>query len=408
MTALLERTQETVLHTSHAAEQRWCQVVPHLHARYGGLSTAVPALAHALEAESIQSRVAAFCAAEDGDRAHWRAQQMVRHWPANRLQWMRNRSLVRELRGMVAGADGVHIHGLWEQASHAAADAALHAGRPYVLSAHGMLEPWALRNKQWKKRVYSALVERRVVGGAACLHALTRAEAQNYFDYLGRRHPVAIIPNGVEAPAGITPDLFHERVPAAAGKRVVLFLGRLHPKKGVDLLVEAWEHLAEFQDAYLVLAGPDDGVTRARLEGIVAQRGMQQRVCFTGMMDAPLKWSALAAAELMVLPSHSEGLSVSVLEALAAAVPVLLTPQCNMPEIEAAGAGWLCRPSAAEVTVALRSVLQRDASANAAAGQKGLQLAREVYSWPRVAAAMAEVYRWVTGGPLPQLCEVLQ
>ena len=194
-------------------------------------------------------------------------------WPVGRKPWLTDPDLRARFAAQLDGAAGVHIHGLWEQSTLIAARTARAKGIPYLVSAHGMLEPWALANKRVKKLVYAALFERSNIERAACLHALTQAEARHFIRF-GAQSPIAVIPNGVDIPTEQDPTLFFRRYPEAVGSRILLFLARLHPKKGLDLLVESWSQLArEWPDAHLVIAGPDSEDTQARLERILEQRG---------------------------------------------------------------------------------------------------------------------------------------
>ena len=385
---------------------RWIEVVSHLDPKYGGLSSAVPALGRRIaQANDLDVSLAAFCA--PGEQFHPSGYDSARlsYWPASRKPWIEDRFHHRRLRTAFAdqlrSADGVHIHGLWEQSTSVAADAARALKIPYILSAHGMLEPWALNNKRLKKLLYGRLIERANVAHAACLHALTRAEADQFIRF-GARSPIAVIPNGVDIPAERNPSLFLNRYPAAQCKRIVLFLGRLHPKKGLNLLLEAWSALApKHPDACLILAGPDSEGTQARLESLLAQHHLQNSVLFTGMLRDSLKWSALAAAEAFVLPSFSEGLSVSVLEAMGMGLPVIVTEPCNMPEVEQFQAGWQIQPDPAQLTDALTDLLSNTPRANSEIGARGAALVQSRYTWPTIARQMAEVYGWLAGGPHP-------
>ena len=160
-------------------------------------------------------------------------------------------------------ADGVHIHGIWEEYCTIASRLAREGGKPYLVAAHGMLEGWALRQKRLKKMLYSLLVERANLREATCLQALTTVEVEDYRRF-GLANPVAVIPNGVEVPAGVTADAFLQAFPELRGKRLALFLGRLHPKKGLDILCRAWARIhGGIPDAHLVIAGPDFEETRA-------------------------------------------------------------------------------------------------------------------------------------------------
>ncbi len=382
-----------------ALPSQWLSVVSHLDPKYGGLSAAVPELAASLAASNqIGVSVAAFCLADEQYRTAAHPELAISYWPTSRKSWLLNRALRREFRHRVAEVDGLHIHGLWEQSSLMAARAARALGKPYIVSAHGMLEPWALARSRAKKQIYAAAFERSTLAGAGCLHALTRAEARNYREF-GCTGPIAVIPNGVDIPAQLSAESFLATYPSVRGKRALLFLGRLHQKKGVELLVRAWARVhAKAADACLVLAGPSEDTTRARAEQLVGDLGLTAQVLFTGMLSTAMKWSALAACECFVLPSYSEGLSIATLEAMGAGVPVILTENCNLPEIVEQRAGWQVRAEEEDLAAALEAWLDHSPSANKTRGQRGAALVRERYSWSGVAKQMAAVYAWVAAG----------
>ena len=386
----------------------WLTVVSHLDPRYGGLSSVVPQLSSRIAAtHQFEIDLAAFC--EEGElySSVSYPELSVTEWPTRRATWIRNRTLRNRFHALVNAADGIHIHGLWEQSTAIAAPTARALRKPYILSAHGMLERWALSNKRLKKQIYAALFERANVRGAACLHALTHAEAADYRRF-GAKGPIAIIPNGVTIPPTIDPSLFLSQFPALSGKKILLFLGRIHFKKGLDLLIQAWSNLAStFPEAHLVLAGPDFEGTRARIEKLVTEKKLSLSVHFTGMLRHDLKWSALAASEGFVLPSYSEGLSVSVLEAMGVGLPVIVTEQCNLPEVKELDAGWYIQSDVSQLTSAIREFLANSAEANSTIGSRGRDLVLERYNWATVADKMAELYRWVQGGPSPLHVELL-
>jgi glycosyltransferase involved in cell wall biosynthesis len=299
---------------------------------------------------------------------------------------------------VTARAGLVHVHGLWQLHALAATLAARRARVPVIVSAHGMLQPWALRNKGWKKRLYAALVENRNLRRAGCLHALSAAERDDYRRF-GLANPIAVIPNGTAAAPPLDPAPFFAAFPALAGRRLVLFLGRIHYKKGLDLLCRAWHRAAP--DAHLVLAGGDSEHTEASLRALIAELGIADRVTFTGPLYGPMKWSALAAATLFVLPSHSEGFSVAVLEAMSAGLPVLLTTPCNFPEAAAERCGWVVEPEAGALADALAAILAPGPDRIAAYGARGQALVAARYTWNAVATQMAATYDWMLGGPAP-------
>ncbi len=369
----------------------------------------VPRLASQLATqEHIQTAIAAFCTPDEAHLPTQTAGTNVSTWPLSRTEWLWDGSLREQFRASVGEATGVHIHGVWESSTLMAASAARSLDVPYVLSAHGMLERWALANKKLKKQVYAALFEHRNTRGAACLHALTHAEAEDYRRF-GCGGPIAVIPNGVEAQPGAPAGQFLAKHPEADRKRLVLFLGRIHYKKGVDLLLRAWAEVASrHTDALLILAGPDSEDTLAAALRTVDEMQLKDRVLFTGMLDAHTKWSALAAASFFVLPSYSEGLSVATLEALSMGVPVILSEQCNLPEAALAGAGWQVQTDIQSLAGALHDALSCDNSTYQQYSRRARELAENAFSWTSVTERMADVYRWIRGGSMPRHLELLR
>ncbi len=385
----------------------WLHVASRLDPRFGGLSAAVPSLAAAAEhAGPLVAPLAVFSAPTD-DISHIAAGRLhVFRFPRGRGRWIRERGLQARLRNLVESADGVHIHGIWEEYCSIASHLARQAGKPYLVAAHGMLEGWALRQKRLKKVLYSLLVERSNLRDATCLQALTTVEVEDYRRF-GLRNPVAVVPNGVDVPAGITADLFLESFPELKGQRLALFLGRLHPKKGLDILCRAWARIHRgLPGARLVIAGPDFEGARAATEALVDKLNLRRSVTFTGMLEAGRKWSALAAADVFVLPSYSEGFSAATLEALGMGVPAVVTRQCNFPEI----AEWRCGAVVEAETRPVEGGLGRILSANPgdtlAMRANARRLIAERYTWDSVGRRISQVYEWILGGRLPADVEI--
>lgn len=295
--------------------------------------------------------------------------------------------------------DILHRHGLWMYPSRAANAWQARTGRPVVVSPHGMLDPWALRNSAWRKRIAGAAFERRSLERASCLHALNTAEAEAIRAY-GLQNPIAVIPNGV----GVPPDEpardapWAGRVPEDA--RVLLFLGRFHPKKGLSELIRALGMIMDEGPSrywHLVVVGWDDG---GHVEDLKRQaRGMDvaSRVHWLGPLFGEGKAAALRNADAFVLPSHSEGLPVAVLEAWSYRLPVLMTDACNIPEGFERGAAVRISTGPAALAKQLREFFTRTAKERAAMGRRGRQLVDERFTWPSIAAEMIEVYRWLLG-----------
>ena len=388
---------------SAARAPHWMYVVSHTDPRYGGLSAAVPSLAATLASQQgLDLSMAAFCLPNEAFRPAEMSDDHISFWPTSRVAWLRDRALQNHFAAVVREADGLHIHGLWEQSTATACRMARRLGKPYVLSAHGMLEPWALATKRLKKQIYAAILERANVANATCLHALTTAEADQY-RHFGAKGPIAIVPNAVALPDNASPELFLTKFPELRGKRLLLFLSRLHPKKGLDLLLAAWEQTSkQHPETHLVIAGPDSDGMQAKLQAQATAAGITNSITFTGMLAGAMKWSALAAAEAYVLPSYSEGLSMALLEAMGMGLPVIATHACNMPQITAADAGWEVDANAAALASAVGDLWNRSAGENQSKGRNGAQLIAARYSPAQVARQMAEVYAFVLGGPAPE------
>ncbi len=275
---------------------------------------------------------------------------------------------------------------------------------PYIIAPRGTLEPWALAYKAQKKRLYYQLFERPALNRASAIQALASTEADNIAP-LGLRSPVVTIPNGIHRQDFATlpdPALFYQQFPHTQGKTLILFLGRLDPKKGLDLLAPAFAQVqAQFPNTHLVVAGPDNIGFLPTAQQYFQSAHCDQAVTFTGMLTGDLKRAALAAAHLYVAPSYSEGFSMSVLEAMATGLPCVLTTGCNFPEAAAAQAAHVVATNADDITQALLRCLY-DASAAKAMGDRARQLVLNHYTWDRVAAQLIDVYSAILDHrPLP-------
>jgi glycosyltransferase involved in cell wall biosynthesis len=309
----------------------------------------------------------------------------------------------------VRNAEILHLHGLWQTQTRRGAPVARRRRVPYLIAAHGMADPWALRHKAWKKQAYLALVEGKNLRHAACLHALTRPEV-NQFHAIAPRTPVALIPNGVElGPFDNLPhrSVFESRHPEVQGKFLLLFLARMHQKKGLDLLAEAWRVLrADHPNLHLLLAGNDDGAGRPFLEQTRAL-GLSDHITPLGHLsgeEARLVWGA---ADAFILPSRSEGFSMAVLEALAARQPVVVTTACNFPELDHVNGGITVAPNALSIESGLRKLLEMSPAERRTVATNGRTLVESEYTWLRQAEKLAEVYRWLAhGGSAPQAVQL--
>ncbi|MDB4417465.1 glycosyltransferase [bacterium] len=250
-------------------------------------------------------------------------------------------------------------------------------------------------NRKWKKRPIWAALERRNLAGASLIHATSPQEAHSV-RARGITTPIAVIPNGVHLPdtAAIASQRHNER-------RTALFMSRLHPKKGLPMLLEAWARVLPL-DWRLVIAGPDEGGHRAELEAMVRGLDLGSHVSFVGPLEGEQKQDALLNCNLFILPTHSENFGIAVAEAMAAGSPVITTHGAPWQILEQEDCGWWVEASVDGLTVALSDAVAASDQRRTEMGQRGQRVAADRFSWKSIAAEMESCYRWILGqGPRP-------
>lgn len=295
----------------------------------------------------------------------------------------------------------IHTHGIWMLTSATVANLA-YSNIPCVVSPHGMLDGWALQTSRLKKKIATILYERRHLSQSVCIHALNVAEAAAIKNF-GLRKPIAIIPNGIHLPSEFSSVDFH-RPPwsqswGAEGK-VLLFLGRLHPKKNIDGLLRAISIIRSkgaLGDWRLVIAGWSQGGHDISLRNLVRELALDDRVAIIGPLYGAEKAAAFRSATAFILPSHSEGLPMTVLEAWAHGLPVAMTSACNLPEGFSARAACEIGTAPADIANSLCNFLALNQEDLNLMGQRGLKLVKENFTWPIVADRLINVYRWALG-----------
>ncbi len=246
--------------------------------------------------------------------------------------------------------DALVVDGLWQYPALAARRTALAAKVPYLVFPHGMLDPWFRREypaKHLKKQAFWWLGQYAVLRDASRVVFTTEAERElSLGTFWPHRWRDAVIPLGTNRPEGdpgAQREAFFGAVPALRGRRFLLFLSRIHPKKGCDLLLRAFREIAPTHpDLHLVMAGPDPDGLRPELEALAAQAGLANRVHWPGMLQDAVKWGAFRAAEAFVLPSHQENFGIAIAEAIACRLPVLISDKINIwPYIAEDGTGFV-------------------------------------------------------------------
>lgn len=305
-------------------------------------------------------------------------------------------------RRVAARSEVIHSHGIWIYMSYVAYRVARERKIPHIISVHGMMEPYIHARSRFKKAPIEWWFQTRALRQAAVIHALCAKEVED-IRAQGFTNPVAVVPNGVDLASvdGLPSQaVFEAKYPATQGKNILLFMARLHPKKGLLHFLPAWKKYLEAHpqsDWHFVVAGPDEGGHSTELEALVQQLGLEEKVTFTGTLTGESKREALGAAAAFVLPSHSEGFSMSLLEAMGACLPLLITPGCNFPEAVAAQAAISVPATEAGALQGLQELLNLSPADRQQMGDNGRTLVERNYSWATIAQSMAQVYTWCTG-----------
>lgn len=292
--------------------------------------------------------------------------------------------------------DLVHDHGLWLGCHHQVALECRRAGVPRLVSPRGMLEPWALAHKKWKKKLAWWAYQRRDLEAAALLHATADSEAV-HLRQLGLKHEIVVVPNGVTMP-----DWHVSEPPVAAdigrgpGGRTAVFLSRIQKKKGLPMLVEAWRRVRP-EGWRMRVVGPDEEGHLAEVRDLVEKAGLGTSWSFEGALFGEAKWELLREADLFILPTHSENFGIAVAEALAAGVPVITTRGAPWDGLETRDCGWWTGISAEAIAAALAKATGMTDGERSAMGRRGRSWVAEAFGWESIADRMMESYRTIPG-----------
>jgi glycosyltransferase involved in cell wall biosynthesis len=302
-------------------------------------------------------------------------------------------------------ADLIHSHGLWTGANRACPAITRKNNTRHLITIHGMLEPWALSKSKWKKRIAGWLFQNRALHDAVCLHA-TALQEFNSFRRYGLKNPVAIVPNGIDTQDYVCScdrTQVDERWPEVQGKHILLFLSRIHPKKGLLNLAEAWGRLWQtHRDWHLVIAGSDENGHENEVRMSIQRVGATNSVTFTGPVYGELKKHLYAACDLFVLPTFSENFGIVVAEALASGKPVITTKGTPWQELETHRCGWWIDIGVDPLEAVMKEAMVASNERRQEMGARGRRLVVQNYSWSKIATKMIDVYRWVLGhGPQP-------
>ncbi|MGC4036270.1 MAG: glycosyltransferase [Chitinophagaceae bacterium] len=293
--------------------------------------------------------------------------------------------------------DVVHTQAIWMYLSYANKKYHRNTSTPYIVSPHGMLDIWQLRQSSIKKKVALALYEMKHLRQADCVHALCKSEYDAIKDF-GLTNPVAIIPNGVDLP-DTKIEFAHKPYWKTDNKKNLLFLSRIHPKKGIENLLEAWSLAKTKEDNWqLIIAGETKAQDYYRSLNEMAQNsGVGSSVKFIGGQFGDDKINCLRNADAFILPSFSEGLPIAVLEAWAHRLPVLATEYCNLPEGYERNAALRIDTNPDDIASVLKRLFSMNEEERNTIGENGYQLVKEKFTWQKVADDTMQLYNWITG-----------
>ncbi len=385
---------------------RVLHVIPSVSPKRGGPSLAVLAMVRALRTEGIDAEIAT--TNDDGDRvlevplagltthAGVPVRFFARFSPPLRpvREFAYSRSLSRWLAEAVTGYDLLHVHAVFSFASTCAMRLARQRRVSYLNRPLGQLCAWSLRQRALKKRLYLALAERANLRGAAALHFTTEQEQTEAATLgLGTRNFVA--PHGIEVPARL-PDArarLRERLGVPTESKIVLFLSRLHPKKGLEVLIPALARVADPHLLFVLAGGAESPAFDAQVERWLAESGLAARTRRVGFASGEWKQTLLQGADVFALTSHSENFGIAVVEAMAAGLPVVVTPGVALAEdVARFGTGLVPTLDTDAVAAALAELLA-DTGRREALGRSGQRLVHERFTWPVAARRITDQYR---------------
>jgi len=296
--------------------------------------------------------------------------------------------------------DVVHQHGIWTGISRVTYKLSKKHGIPSVIAPHGSLESWALKRSNWKKRVALLAYERKNLHQAACLHATAEAEVADFRDY-GLSNPIALISNGVSEnwlESKGNGARFRAQHTIPSNRRLLLFLSRITPKKGLPILLESIDSVRnDFSNWLLIIAGTDEFGHLHEVKSLVAKMNLQRLVIFTGPLYEQEKRDAFAASDVFILPSYSEGSPMVILDCLATGIPVITTKGSPWKKLLDLQCGWWVEATKVGLSQALQDMLSLPKHQLQAMGQRGLELVKIKYLWKIQGKKVLDLYAWLLG-----------
>lgn len=285
--------------------------------------------------------------------------------------------------------DILHNNSLWMMPNVYPGWACMKSRARLVVSPHGTVSTWAFQWHGFRKRLFWTLWQESTLRAAACFHATSEEECVDLRN-LGFRQPIYVLPNGIDIPP-------LERIPSP-GRRQLLFLGRIHPIKGVDILLRAWQSLQRHHSDWdLHFVGPDNNGYLNEMKNLAAQLGLQ-RLTFHGPLYGADKLRAYRKAHLFVLPTHSENFGMTVAEALAAGTPAIVTKGAPWKKLDETGSGWWIDIGLEPLVATLETALSQSPERLSQMGCAGRDWMLREYAWQQIGTKHTEIYNWIVNG----------
>jgi len=366
-------------------------VIPSVSERSGGPATAIVPMCRALMQQGTEVLLVSTTdgLSEEPGKIEYKGVQAILFPPQLGASFKYSRPLATWLRSNIKNFDLAHIHAVFNHSSISASQACRKAGVPYIIRPLGTLDPWSMTQKSLRKRLFWQLSGKAMLHQAAALHYTSEVEKLSTERHLGLNHG-KVISLGIDAPnSNSNGRMFSEPY--------VLVLSRLHPKKALDVLIDAFQSInrvEKFARWRLVIAGdgPPDYVAKLK-----AQVSGTDQITFTGWLDDEKKHAVLGGASLLALPSHQENFGLCVMEALSHSVPVLVSPNVNLAtEIVSANAGWISAIDKDALAARMAEALS-DEDELMKRGRAGKQLSQK-YSWENAATGLINLYREILNG----------
>lgn len=323
----------------------------------------------------------------------------LRLFPCKYAKWRWTPSLKKHLRRQLVKSDIVVIAGLWQYPTWISAKVCREIGKPYIVSPHGMLDPWPMEQKTWKKNMYIRCFEKQTLQGAAALHAMAAGEATHCIKW---NPSVFVVPGAVSKDVCgrlVDRNTLRTRYPALENRKYVLFLGRLHPKKQPEVAILAfYKAFQRDSGIMLMMAGPCELEYRHYLQGLVDKLGIGSRVFFSGLINGEAVKEAYRSASVFVLPSLHENFGFAVVEAMAQECPVIVSDRIDVASfIVSAAAGLVIAPDVDSLAQALATILQNP-DASSRMGENGRNLVLTHFTSDKVAEEFTRVCEDILAG----------